>query len=516
MTVGGEYVDRDDESGPFLVDTDSADGQAQRTGSADSFENHDSSWWHSDSAAADDEIFTNAPAAAGPVFSNASANDSDHPTAIRSRYPDIEAPEARSAPEAFTGYRTVDTDEEPGDGEHALWGVDSDGDHGPQVGVRPPAFSHPAAPSARHGTAAPASEDDESGDFVDDFLNDLDASPPPSLALEKGIPAALHPPGPGNSPLFRSSRAVSEQFQPQDGRVQALQRAGAANGDRGPAAGDRPFAMADAATGRADVGDGRTGALRGRGKPAVILALGLLLVVLLASGAYGVLRQRHALQEEIRNLQASLATAVSREEVQALRQQDRREDQLAMASLRVQVQSLVEENGALEERLTGIAAGIDEHLAAARAEGVEAGTAEGYAEGLAEGRAEGFASGLAERSDPVAVGAVLQVEGEQTQTVPGGAGDASGVNEDAGRISEGPWFVNFGSYARRPMAERWAGRLSVASGEVVVETASSAGKPLFRVRVIGLASEGAARQVAASLEDDHGLPALWIGRSQSS
>ena len=72
--------------------------------------------------------------------------------------------------------------------------------------------------------------------------------------------------------------------------------------------------------------------------------------------------------------------------------------------------------------------------------------------------------------------------------------------------------MNFGSYAQRQVANRWASRLTVGEGKVVVKTASTAGKTVYRVRVVDLATQDAAKRVAIALERQHALPPLWVGR----
>ncbi|MAY91442.1 SPOR domain-containing protein [Haliea sp.] len=85
--------------------------------------------------------------------------------------------------------------------------------------------------------------------------------------------------------------------------------------------------------------------------------------------------------------------------------------------------------------------------------------------------------------------------------------------------SGGAWFVNFGSYVQRAIAERWAQRLerdggNAVAGRVVIQPATVSGQDLFRVRVTGLESQQQARGIAATLEARYGLARLWVGRSE--
>ena len=79
--------------------------------------------------------------------------------------------------------------------------------------------------------------------------------------------------------------------------------------------------------------------------------------------------------------------------------------------------------------------------------------------------------------------------------------------------NSGSWFVNFGSYSKRPTAEAWTGRLKPAAGDVVVTTGEKSGRTFYRVRVINLASEEEANRIARKLEQAYQLPRLWVGRS---
>ena len=78
--------------------------------------------------------------------------------------------------------------------------------------------------------------------------------------------------------------------------------------------------------------------------------------------------------------------------------------------------------------------------------------------------------------------------------------------------SGGVWFVNFGSYSQESAAKSWAGKLKPSAGEVIVAPTSSNGRTYYRVRVINLSGESAARQTASELEKAHGVSKLWVGK----
>jgi len=198
--------------------------------------------------------------------------------------------------------------------------------------------------------------------------------------------------------------------------------------------------------------------------PIFMLAIAAVAVVLLAVGGYGMLSKRSALEDEIRQLQAQLATAVSPQEVRASR-----DAQLAIEqekiNLEAEVSALQSENTALRTTLRDMEVRLEEQAQEAEA---------------AVAAAEAAAS---------------------TAAASGGSGAA------------GNWFVNFGSYARIADARRWASRLEVDSGSVVVQDATSQGRTIHRVRVVGLADKATADRVASKLEAAHKLPKLWVGRN---
>jgi cell division protein FtsN len=79
-------------------------------------------------------------------------------------------------------------------------------------------------------------------------------------------------------------------------------------------------------------------------------------------------------------------------------------------------------------------------------------------------------------------------------------------------VATGPWFVNFGSYATREMADSWAARLQPGTGKVIVMPITSGGRTLYRLRVIGLPDRDSARQVARKLETELRVAELWVGK----
>ncbi|MEH6589378.1 MAG: SPOR domain-containing protein [Halioglobus sp.] len=203
--------------------------------------------------------------------------------------------------------------------------------------------------------------------------------------------------------------------------------------------------------------------------PMIVAAIAL---VLLAAGGWGVMQQRTALQDEIRGLQAAVATSVNPEEVSASREAQQvltaRNSDLenAIASLQLEIRSLQDTNSGLEGQLKTLEAAAKAQAAA----------------------------------KPVPKPAAKP---KQPPVAPKSTGVTSG---------SGDWFVNFGSYGQEVAAKQWADKLNPASGRVIVAPATRDGSTFYRVRVVDLASKGQAQDVAQTLEQSHNLTKLWVGQ----
>ena len=182
--------------------------------------------------------------------------------------------------------------------------------------------------------------------------------------------------------------------------------------------------------------------------PLSLIAVGIVALLLLAAGGYGVLQQRTAMQEEIRQLRATLATTTSNTELSASRQAQRR---------------LVSHNEELSSQLE-LLKSENQKLKAEPSSAVK--------------------QPIKPKSVPT-----------QTLTAP----------------AKGGWFVNFGSYSQRPMADHWASKLNVEKGRVVVLPGNKSGTQYFRVRVIDLPNQEIAGKIARQLEKTYKLPRLWVG-----
>lgn len=302
--------------------------------------------------------------------------------------------------------------------------------------------------------------DDIDEDLVDDFLNDLD---PPDDESPRD-PFDLEDEASGASGALMGQR-MSDSFD-DDLEMDESEDSGATGG----------LSALTNTTTEADESNAR-------GLPIAMIAVVALALLLLAVGGYGVVKQRGEMQSEIRDLQARLATTISPEEAEAEREAQR---QIAVQneSLAAEIDALGAENAELAAQLETLEAQLAERQAAAKVQAEAAAKAQATREAAARRSAEQAA---AQRST--------------TQK------DASSTS------ARGPWFVNFGSYAQRDVANRWADRLETSSGEVIVQSATAAGKQIYRVRVVGLANQDEAERIATRLERQYQLPRLWVGKN---
>ncbi len=212
--------------------------------------------------------------------------------------------------------------------------------------------------------------------------------------------------------------------------------------------------------------------------PLGLIAVAIIALLLLAAGGYGVIQQRSAMQEEIRQLQAALATTSSNTEVAASRQA-RRALQLKNGALQLQVDSLQLENRGLTESLANLKTETESETAA---------------------RTEVVVESVASRPDPE----------------PGSPVEKKVAPIKTSMVESTPtsptWFVNFGSYTREAVADSWASRIESAQGKVAVVSGNKGGTHYFRVRIINLPSREIAEKIARQLEQTHRLPRLWIGK----
>jgi cell division protein FtsN len=307
-----------------------------------------------------------------------------------------------------------------------------------------------------------APDEDFEDEFIDDFLNDLDAPEDPE-------DEELDPFDDDDAPGRADTRA----------RLSSDAEGGYAAYEIDEADTDEDTVVKQQES-NATAAMEETGKNSERSLPVGMFAVVLLALALLAVGGYGVIQQRGELQAEIRDLQSKLATAPSAEDTELEREQQR---QMALEneSLGAELEALAAENSALATQLSALEEQLAERTAQAEA---------------AQAEAERVAAAAAAAAKKAAAPAAR-----------------SSAATPAAATQGGPWFVNFGSYAQRDVADRWAGELAVESGKVVVQTATAAGKTLYRVRVVGLATQDSAERVATTLEREYRLPRLWVGKN---
>ena len=224
------------------------------------------------------------------------------------------------------------------------------------------------------------------------------------------------------------------------------------------------------------------------GWPLGMIIVGLVALVLLAAGGYGVIQQRSAAAEEIRQLQATLATAASPAEVASTR-----EALQAMEERNTRQQATIDTLTLENRRLTDTVAGLEKQLAAQQANAAQATSTPPKAAAVAK---------------PAPKPAPKPAATPVAKPVPA-AKPSTAANVTA---SSGNWFVNFSSYTQRSVADSWVKKLQPSVGKVIVASAVKDGRTYYRVRVAGLADRAQAEKVSRELQAAHGVSALWVGK----
>jgi len=258
--------------------------------------------------------------------------------------------------------------------------------------------------------------------------------------------------------------------------------------------------------------------------PLGLIAVAILAVVLLAAGGYGVMQQRAATQEELRELRAALAVSASPGDVGASR--DALEElQQSYDKLYAEAQALTLEN----RRLADTVAGMEMQLGTRQSIPAKPATA-GEAKSVSDQSSAQQPAAVAEKASVDAVSPQVatatttalevttatpppvQPSTASKPVAPVPAQPSPTAGQPVATQTTGPWFVNFGSYATRTMADTWSSRLRPIAGEVIVAPSDRDGRTLYRVRVIGLADRETAQQVARNLEAELRVSQLWVGR----
>jgi cell division septation protein DedD len=203
-------------------------------------------------------------------------------------------------------------------------------------------------------------------------------------------------------------------------------------------------------------------------------AVGLIAIVLLAIGGWGLYEERSTLQARIVELENSQAKARASATI----------DPAALSALET-------DNAALKLQLEGLYR--DYEIAMAEITSLQA---------LAESAATADNSDNSDMTDY-----------EEADADGSMAEDASGAPE-VSPATPGDWFVNIGAYSTPASAENWLARLESAGYNAVTQqVVIDDGRVLHRVRVVGFGSKAAAQTVAQALESEFGVTELWVGQT---
>lgn len=240
---------------------------------------------------------------------------------------------------------------------------------------------------------------------------------------------------------------------------------------------------------------------RARSWPLSLVAVAVVALVLLAAGGYGVMQQRAATEDELRQLRAELATASSSSGDSAARAA-LEELQLAYDTLATEAEALRLEN----RTLTDTAAGLQAQL------GKQQSTPPATTSAAAQPKPGNATVTATPVAKPAATATTASAAPTPAVAKPAQAKLVAAKPTATASVASGPWFVNFGSYATREMADSWAARLKPGAGKVIVIPITSGGRTLYRLRVIGMPDRDSARQVARKLETDLQVAELWVGK----
>ena len=203
-------------------------------------------------------------------------------------------------------------------------------------------------------------------------------------------------------------------------------------------------------------------------------AVGLIAIVLLAIGGWGLYEERSTLQARIVELENSQAKARASATI----------DPAALSALET-------DNAALKLQLEGLYR--DYEIAMAEITSLQA---------LAESAATADNSDNSDMTDY-----------EEADADGSMAEDASGAPQ-VSPATPGDWFVNIGAYSTPASAENWLARLESAGYNAVTQqVVIDDGRVLHRVRVVGFGSKAAAQTVAQALESEFGVTELWVGQT---
>ena len=205
------------------------------------------------------------------------------------------------------------------------------------------------------------------------------------------------------------------------------------------------------------------------------MLVGLVAIVLISVGGWGLLEERGELQARITELERSQSQAKSVSTV----------DASALSALET-------DNAALKLQLDGLYR--DYELAMGEIAQLQEATAM---------PAQG------------AVGSAAPPQTSETDTRAASADETPDAERESGNVnSSGTWFVNVGAFSVLQSAVNLAARLTDGGfNAVMLEISTDDGETLFRVRIIELDAKEDALQVAQDLESNYGTGPVWIGQN---
>lgn len=101
-------------------------------------------------------------------------------------------------------------------------------------------------------------------------------------------------------------------------------------------------------------------------------------------------------------------------------------------------------------------------------------------------------------------------DGDADVTAPVNEPDVS-VSAKVDPVTDGLWFINFGTFHRVDVARTWSLRLREKGHSTVIHDIKNAEREnLYLVRVTNLPSRDAANALASQLQEDYNLEPLWV------
>lgn len=242
----------------------------------------------------------------------------------------------------------------------------------------------------------------------------------------------------------------------------------------------------------------------GQAWPLGLIAVAIVALVLLIAGGYGVMQQRSATAEEIRELRAALATAASPEEVAESRTAAAEAEQRNI-QLKEQLYTLSAEN----RRLSDTVAGLETQMAVQQ-RAISTAMEKAKTQQNSPAAVAARTKSAAKPAPKPLPKAKPKPAPQQVAAKPAPAPVATATS--AAPAIAGGWFVNFGSYGSAAAAENWVNKLKPAAGRVITAPGEKNGRTFYRVRVVDLPNKLAAENVARLLEKEYKLSKLWIGK----